>query len=423
MKTILCVDDIEANLYTLKAIFDSYGGDYNIIIASSGYDALSILLKHDIDLILLDIMMPELDGFESAKLILGNKKTKDIPIIFLTANKDSTTISRCYRVGGVDYLNKPYNEVELLERVKFHLEFSAQSKKLKEEKELAQNILNLQDNIVFISDGKNMLSANNTTFNFFDVKNFEEFISRYECICTTFIKDDSYFSLDKVSDNQLWVDVLINNLNSRTCSVLIMDIKTLKPKAFAIKAKKLTNNYLVSLTDITSISLESKKFEHEASYDALTKIFNRNKFHYLFQEQEKILKRSNLNNLSFIILDIDNFKMVNDTYGHNVGDDVLVHLSNLIKSNIRGSDIFARWGGEEFVILLPNININKAKDIAENLRVIVESEPFDIVDNITCSFGVSTFVEFDTLETLVKRADDALYQAKESGRNRVCQSN
>ena len=115
MKHILCVDDIESNLFTLEALLNSPKvGDYKTITVTSAKEALNILLTTTIDLILLDVMMPDIDGFACAKMIKSNKKTKNIPIIFLTAKTEDETIETCYGVGGVDYVSKPFNAIELL---------------------------------------------------------------------------------------------------------------------------------------------------------------------------------------------------------------------------------------------------------------------------------------------------------------------
>jgi len=154
MKTILCVDDIQANLYTLEALFETYHKkDYKLLFASSGQEALGMLLSNKVDMILLDIMMPDMDGYETASFVLSNKKTKNIPIIFLTAKKDENAINKCYDVGGVDYLNKPYNSNELFIRVAFHLDAVENKEKLLQEKNFVQDILDIQDNLIMVTDG------------------------------------------------------------------------------------------------------------------------------------------------------------------------------------------------------------------------------------------------------------------------------
>jgi len=418
VKTILCVDDIQTNLYTLQALFEEHTDKYNIVLASSGQEALSVLLSQKIDMILLDIMMPEMDGYETAKLILSNKKTKDIPIIFLTAKKDDEAIQKCYDVGGVDYISKPYNETELFARIKFHVNLIDSNAKLIKEKKFAQDILDMQDNLIIITDGIGALRINKATSDFFDMTNFKDFGTGLSCLQDRFIKEDGYFHPDLFDDNDFWIGKLSKQLQSKDCLVLLEDVKTKKKESFSIQAKEFNNNYLISLTNITSIAEESKAYAHDAHYDVLTGVYNRSKLNDILDYEIKRAAREN-NDLSFVIIDIDHFKNVNDTYGHLVGDDVLIKMSALIQNHIRDTDTFARWGGEEFVLLLPNVDIDKAVSIANNLRIKIELEYFKEVNNITCSFGVTSYEIDDDMSTITARADEALYEAKENGRNQV----
>ncbi|WP_373002549.1 diguanylate cyclase domain-containing protein [Sulfurimonas sp.] len=420
MKRILCVDDIETNLFTLEALFETHQSDkYVVITAMSGKEALEILLSQKIDMILLDVMMPELDGYETAKLILSNKKTKEIPIIFITAKKDQDTISRCYDVGGVDYLSKPYNEQELFVRIKFHLDMVENKRVLEVEKKFTQDILDMQDNLVVISDGKKVVKINRAVTKLFCLKSIDDFIAQHTCICHTFVHEDGYFHLGLVNDDELWIDVLLEQLKSKDVLVLINDMENSQLNSFDIKAKVFGKDFLVTLTDITSFDAESKYNEHEASYDSLTNIYNRTKLNDLFYQHIEKAKASN-DTFAFIMLDIDYFKSVNDNHGHLVGDAVLIQMTNLIKKHIRDSDIFARWGGEEFVLLLPHVDLKKAEEIANYLRAKIEADKFPEIGSITCSFGVTCYKDVDSIDSIIKRADTALYGAKDAGRNTVC---
>jgi len=158
--------------------------------------------------------------------------------------------------------------------------------------------------------------------------------------------------------------------------------------------------------------------EQQATIDSLTKIYNRYKFEELFDEE---LQRANRvsQDLSLIIFDIDHFKAINDTYGHQAGDSVLKELSELISKNIKTSDIFARWGGEEFVILLPGTSLDGAVMFAEKLRKMVKEYDFKEIDKMTSSFGVGKFEEYENKQTFFEKVDKALYVAKSKGRNRV----
>ncbi|ACM92330.1 diguanylate cyclase [Nautilia profundicola AmH] len=153
-------------------------------------------------------------------------------------------------------------------------------------------------------------------------------------------------------------------------------------------------------------------------YDSLTDIYNRYKIDLSLKSQIELAKKYKIP-LSIIFFDIDDFKKINDTYGHKVGDEVLIELSKLIKRNIRQTDIFGRWGGEEFIIILPNTDLTTATHIANKLKKAIEEHSFPIIKHLTCSFGVTELKDNDSLNTLTVRADSFLYEAKNKGKNRV----
>ena len=152
--------------------------------------------------------------------------------------------------------------------------------------------------------------------------------------------------------------------------------------------------------------------------DKLTQLHNRLKLDEQFNFNLEYCKRYDAD-FSIILLDIDFFKKVNDTFGHQIGDQVLVTLANILKNNIRKTDIVGRWGGEEFLILCANSKIEEAFLLSDKLKNLIENENFDMVGNITASFGITCFKEKDTESTMIARADDALYSAKNKGRNRI----
>lgn len=170
--------------------------------------------------------------------------------------------------------------------------------------------------------------------------------------------------------------------------------------------------------DITKMKEMEDQLKLLSQTDQLTQIFNRVKFHDSLTREIHRAKRYDTE-LTLIMFDIDHFKRINDTYGHDIGDDVLVNLSELVKTCIRETDIFARWGGEEFMLLLPHTTMLNASKLAERIRAIIEKNNFPTVGTITSSFGVTQYVNTDTAETFTKRVDRALYKAKETGRNRV----
>ncbi len=170
--------------------------------------------------------------------------------------------------------------------------------------------------------------------------------------------------------------------------------------------------------DITDRKLAEEKLKLQATTDALTGIANRRLFNSFLETEMRRAARHHLP-LATMIMDIDHFKQVNDAYGHQVGDGVLVELTRLVSEKIREHDFFARWGGEEFVILSPNCDTENMRLLAEKLRSAVEAHPFSDISRVTCSFGLTEYCTGDSAEDFIGRADAALYRAKENGRNRV----
>lgn len=170
--------------------------------------------------------------------------------------------------------------------------------------------------------------------------------------------------------------------------------------------------------DITDRKRAEEMLKLQATTDALTGIANRRLFNSFLETEMRRAARHHLP-LAVMIMDIDHFKQINDAYGHQVGDGVLVELTRLVSEKIREHDFFARWGGEEFVILSPNCDTENMRLLAEKLRVAVETHSFSDISRVTCSFGLTEYCTGDSAEDFVGRADAALYRAKENGRNRV----
>jgi diguanylate cyclase (GGDEF)-like protein len=160
------------------------------------------------------------------------------------------------------------------------------------------------------------------------------------------------------------------------------------------------------------------KLEYQARIDPLTSIYTRRKFNEVLSYELRRDERYP-SGLSLILCDLDNFKAINDIYGHNTGDEVLKLFAKMVGDSIRGSDTFARWGGEEFVLLLPETGFETAIQIAEKIRQETENALFSKVGKITVSFGITQYLDGDSEDTIFKRADEALYKAKKNGRNRT----
>lgn len=186
------------------------------------------------------------------------------------------------------------------------------------------------------------------------------------------------------------------------------NIETKLFKELIVNYAKLSKKLKESVETITKLSVT----------DSLTQIFNRIKFHEELSNFIVLHKRYKTE-ISIVMFDIDHFKKINDIYGHDIGDKVLKELCMIVKTELRETDIFARWGGEEFMILLPSTSIINAEELAHRLNKTVEGFSFIKDKVVTCSFGVTEFLYADTIETFTKRVDDALYKAKNEGRNTV----
>lgn len=181
----------------------------------------------------------------------------------------------------------------------------------------------------------------------------------------------------------------------------------------------LMKEYQEELSEINAL-LKSKNKEYEtiASTDPLTGLYNRYKFSELFMSSFVSMAQRD-NDMSLMILDVDNFKQVNDKYGHNIGDKALVQVSHALLKTLRNVDIVCRWGGEEFVVLLPTASLENATYLAEKIRAYIEQLEIDVVGNVTASFGVAKVLQSDEMQDAINRADKALYLAKDSGKNCV----
>ncbi|NLF51468.1 MAG: diguanylate cyclase [Leptolinea sp.] len=181
----------------------------------------------------------------------------------------------------------------------------------------------------------------------------------------------------------------------------------------------MTLSVLILIGSFIALNRNRMKLQNMAETDKLTGAYNRH--HFVTKSEKELLRSLRYHgNFCIVLLDIDHFKKVNDSYGHQAGDSVLMELTRLITHTLRATDIFARWGGEEFIALLPETDIEQGVKAAERLRIAVEAFQFKPVGNITISLGISHFLESDqNIDEIIKRADDALYEAKRTGRNRV----
>lgn len=282
-----------------------------------------------------------------------------------------------------------------------------------------QSILDSLDEMVILKSSKKVLSVNKSFLDFFGVSDIKEFELRYKCLSSHFKDNEHDITLDLQNINAESITKF--QLLEPEQKVVKMNNAQNELKTLCIKIEKLIqskNEYIIILSDITQLEKRAEMLEKKANTDSLTKIYTRQKFEELYSLE---LHRSQryINSLSILFLDIDHFKNINDLHGHDIGDETLKTFTRLIGEEIREYDVFARWGGEEFILMLPQTDINAAYKIAEKLRKKIGSHPFENLKGLTCSIGVSMLQKDDDFHSLIKRADNALYKAKNTGRNKT----
>jgi diguanylate cyclase (GGDEF)-like protein len=281
-----------------------------------------------------------------------------------------------------------------------------------------QKFMDLQNNIVILSDGERLNFANKTFLRFFGYESIEAFHKDYHCICDRFIEKEPFFHLGKVKENEAnWIESLLN-LSGRLRVVSIVDRHAI-PHAFSVSINHYDEQYyIVSFSDITDTMLEKLELAKEVTTDSLTGLYNRR---YFNNQIQKILEthQNNKRHTGIIFFDIDRFKNVNDRYGHEKGDDVLREVADLVRQHTRSSDKIIRWGGEEFVIVVGLEEDEALQTMAENLRCAIEKHHFEGVGSVTCSFGCKIHDNHHDIATTLKNADELLYMAKNKGRNQV----
>lgn len=286
--------------------------------------------------------------------------------------------------------------------------------KNKKQKSYYKNIIDSSSNMVLVIDKDSILDVNEIFFKYFDkYSTLEEFKKEHGSISDFFSEDEGY--IHKEMQGQNWINYLLDRSQNNQVKLSIEDKVYYFSVGISLISKE-DGHYSAIFSDITKEKIYQKELEHTNITDPLTKIKNR----YYYNVQIK-KESSNANRyfypLSLVIFDIDHFKKINDSCGHDVGDAVLIEYTKLISSHLRDGDIFCRIGGEEFAFILPYVNKADAYRIADKIRAKVEAHKK--IFAVTMSFGVTEYTKGEDLEVTFKRADKALYEAKNAGRNKV----
>lgn len=283
-----------------------------------------------------------------------------------------------------------------------------------------QQILNSQKAMVIVTDGNHIIDSNEAFLRFFECPTLEEFKLLNNCICNLFEEDNRFFHMNKVAPDQNWIEYL-NALPNKESLVSLKNTNG-NSRIFTVSITPFSSKrHILTFTDITDTMSEKYTLEYRATRDNLTGAYNRDYFNHHIHTYEQYVK-SREHYLGFILFDIDHFKSINDNHGHNAGDKILVELVEVTKNTIRNEDTLIRWGGEEFLVIIETTNVYVAKKVAENIRRNIEANSFPIFSKVTCSFGVALHDNSEEIHCSIEKADQALYAAKNAGRNRVITS-
>ena len=447
---VLVVDDILSNVKLLEAKLTSEY--FEVVTAYSGLEALAKIDESEPDIVLLDVMMPGMDGFEVCRRIKANPKTAHVPVVMVTALDQPSDRVAGLEAGADDFLTKPVDDAALFARVRSLVRLKMMTDELRMRETTGQSMglldpastlieAGITGRILIIEDrpesvawfGSALQPANEVSA----VDTFEEALVR--------VRGGDY-DLIVVSLGMRGFDGL------RLCSQLrslpegrnvpILVVVSDGDRRKLNQALEMgVNDYLTRPVDKNELiarvrtqlrkKLYADRLRHNvqlslemAITDQLTGLHNRR---YMGRHLDNLLAQSRKSGkpLAFVIMDIDFFKSVNDTHGHDIGDEVLREFARRIASNVRGIDLACRFGGEEFVVVMPDTDVAYAYAVAERLRKSIETTPIEISRapgklTITISIGIAASEdENDSAEDLLHRADQALYRAKKTGRNRV----
>src|ERR1700759_830297 len=447
---VLVVDDILSNVKLLEAKLTAEY--FEVVTAFNGLEALAKVEECEPDIVLLDVMMPGMDGFEVARRIKSNPKTAHVPVVMVTALDQPSDRVAGLDAGADDFLTKPVDDSALFARVRSLVRLKLMTDELRMRESTGQSmglidpaqtlidnaptgrILVIEDRPESVQWFMNSLTPANEVAS---ADTFEEALVRvrggdYDLIVVS-LGLRSFDGLRLCSQlrslpegRNVPILVLVSDGDRRKLNQALemgvndyltrpIDKNELVARVRTNLRKKL---YADRLRHNVQLSLEM------AITDQLTGLHNRR---YMSRHLDTLVSGAGKSGrpLAFVIMDIDFFKQVNDTYGHDIGDEVLKEFANRISANVRGIDLACRFGGEEFVVVMPDTDLSFACSISERLRQSIETTPVKISRaphalNITISIGIAGLEDGDaSAEALLRRADQALYRAKRSGRNKV----
>jgi len=433
---VLIVDDNQRNLALMRAALR----DKSIEIYTAGSGAEALELLHDIhfSLIIMDVQMPVLSGFDTVKIIQDSQLSTDTPFIFISSkNKAEADIEAGFEIGAYDYILRPIDIPLFRNKVKTFLKLYQTEQKLKRmnsllaeqtvqlDRQLMEQLKinndlkfseqvfeNSVNGIIVVDENLKFVRVNKA---FTDITGYSltELIGQTPKILSSGIQGRAFYEAmwHSLLEKGSWQGELWNKKKNNELYAEMLSINAVKDESGVV------SNYIGIVSDITEKKRTDEKNEYLANYDYLTSLPNRA---YLIETLEKYLADETVKSLAILFLDLDKFKPVNDFYGHQVGDDLLIAVAKRLKGCVRGADLVARLGGDEFIIVLnePNTSFEAGEKVAQKVILAISSafNFSDIKININTSIGIALYPEHGKdADALITLADDAMYKSKGEG--------
>ncbi len=448
---VLVVDDVPSNIKLLEAHLTAEY--FDVTKTMRGAEALAICARGECDIVLLDVMMPDMDGFEVCRQLKSNPQTQHIPIIMVTALDHPSDRVRGLEAGADDFLTKPVSEVALIARVRSLARLKMMTDELRMRAVTSKEIgIALPGKEAAADAGRHgrILIVDDRQVSH---ERLAGVLANDHAVEVEANPNQALLHAAEGEFDLLIVSLSMENFDGlrlcsqvrsldRTRNVPILAITESNDNARMVRGLEIgINDYLLRPVDKNELlarvrtQIRKKRYAERlrdnvqqsiemAITDALTGLYNR---YYMESHLAALVEQAAVRgkSLAVIMLDLDYFKSINDTLGHDAGDDVLRELATRIRKSIRGIDLACRYGGEEFVIVMPETDMAVATIVAERLRRRIAAEPFAVQQGArqitaTISVGIATLdAADDTVAKILKRADQALYRAKRDGRNRV----
>ncbi len=448
---ILVVDDVPANVKLLEARLSAEY--FDVLTASNGTEALKLCQRAQCDMILLDVMMPDMDGFEVCRRIKSDPLTHHIPVVMVTALDSPSDRVRGLEAGADDFLTKPVSDIVLLTRVRSLTRLKMMTDELRMRALTSLEIgVQAPERTAVADSGKGgrVLLVDDRASSY---ERIGPLLASEHTVDVETNPAEALFHAAEGNYDLLIVSLDLDNFDGlrlasqarsleRTRHVPILAIADPESNTRLLRGLEIgVNDYLLRPIDKNELLARARTQVRRRRYtdhlrdnvqnsiemaitDALTGLHNRRYMEsHLATLAEQAVSRGKP--LALMMLDIDYFKSINDSHGHDAGDDVLREFAMRIRKSIRGIDLACRYGGEEFVIVMPETDLHVAGMVAERLRRSIAGEPFAINKgegriDVTISIGLATLEsKGEAVADVLKRADKALYRAKHDGRNRV----